>query len=74
MVGSYAMSLYGWKQLIKWSIEFSCVTDKEKDQLTIIFERQWQEFCIWVDREFGALADPRLAAGKDMPSQFRLET
>ena len=57
MVGSPTMNIHGWRQLAEWSIEFSCLTDTEKTQAMSIFRREWEDFCVWIDREFGAHAN-----------------
>jgi adenosine deaminase CECR1 len=57
MVGSTAMTLHGWRQLAEWSIEFSCLSEKEKMQAMAIFRRDWEAFCGWTETEYGRHAD-----------------
>jgi adenosine deaminase CECR1 len=45
MVGAPTMSLYSWKQLALWSIEYSCLTKQEKIEGYAIFDRSWKAFC-----------------------------
>lgn len=51
------MNLHGWKQLALWSIEYSCLTDAEKETAFQIFRTDWEKFCKWIIDEFGAFAD-----------------
>jgi adenosine deaminase CECR1 len=62
MVGSPMMNIHGWRQLAEWSIEFSCLKDSEKDRAMSIFHKEWEDFCIWIDREFGQHADKLMNA------------
>jgi len=57
MVGSTSMNLHGWKQLALWSIEYSCLTNPEKQEALQIFRTEWEEFCKWIIDEYGAYAD-----------------
>lgn len=45
MVGAPTMSLYSWKQLAHWSIEYSCLSPKEKTKGYKILAETWQDFC-----------------------------
>jgi hypothetical protein len=38
MVGKADMTVHGWRQLIKWSIEHACVDEKERLSLSLIME------------------------------------
>ncbi|KAH8811980.1 adenosine deaminase family protein-like protein [Xylogone sp. PMI_703] len=53
MIGSNAMDLYGWKQLIIWSLEKSCMSDAERESVTREWEVRWDEFCQWIVKEYG---------------------
>ncbi|KAH8809299.1 hypothetical protein F5884DRAFT_822343 [Xylogone sp. PMI_703] len=53
MIGSAAMDLYGWKQLIVWSLEKSCMTSDELVAVMTRWEKKWEEFCRWVVDEYG---------------------
>jgi adenosine deaminase CECR1 len=48
MIGSESMSLYGWKQLAKWSLEHSCMNEVEMREVTLVWEAKWVEFCKWI--------------------------
>jgi adenosine deaminase CECR1 len=51
------MTIHGWKQLAWWSIEYSCLSDGDKVKAREIFDREWEEFCVWVIKEFSAEAE-----------------
>jgi adenosine deaminase CECR1 len=53
MIGSEAMSLQGWKQLAKWSLEHSCMNPEELEAVTAEWTRKWNEFCQWIVDEYG---------------------
>jgi adenosine deaminase CECR1 len=44
MVGAPSMSLYSWKQLARWSIEYSCLSTAEQQQGYVILEKAWKDF------------------------------
>lgn len=44
MVGAPSMSLYSWKQLARWSIEYSCLSSPEQQQGYAILEKAWKDF------------------------------
>jgi adenosine deaminase CECR1 len=44
MVGAPTMSLYSWKQLARWSIDYSCLFDAEQKDGHVILEQGWKEF------------------------------
>jgi len=52
MVGSYSMNIHGWRQLVLWSIEHSCLDNEEKVRANAILAREWEEFCHWVIENF----------------------
>lgn len=57
MIGSEAMTLQGWKQLAKWSLDHSCMG---ADQLKIVkteWSKKWNEFCHWIVQEYGPQLD-----------------
>ncbi|PNY27610.1 Adenosine deaminase-like protein [Tolypocladium capitatum] len=56
MVGKADMDLYGWKQLVLWSIEHACLTDGEKDKILRQWEAEWEVFLAWVVERYGAAA------------------
>lgn len=54
-VGKADMTLHGWRQLIEWSIEHSCMEDQLRKDIYADWERRWNEFCRWVVNEYGHL-------------------
>ncbi|KAK6451405.1 adenosine deaminase CECR1 [Trichoderma asperellum] len=46
MVGKKSMGLYGWKQLVMWSLEHACLEDEERKDITRHWEMLWREFLI----------------------------
>lgn len=40
------MGLYGWKQLVMWSLEHACLEDEERKDITRHWEMLWREFLI----------------------------
>lgn len=57
MVGDTRMTLHGWRQLVEWSIEHSCLSEEEQMKASGILARAWEEFCEWVVKEYGSYAD-----------------
>ncbi|KAI0571009.1 Cat eye syndrome critical region protein 1 [Pyrenophora tritici-repentis] len=55
MVGAPTMSLYSWKQLALWSIEYSCLTEQDKTEGKDIFEENWKAFCKNVVKQYESL-------------------
>jgi adenosine deaminase CECR1 len=55
MIGSESMSLYGWKQLAKWSLEHSCMNPREMAEVTQVWEAKWAEFCRWIFEVYGPM-------------------
>lgn len=55
MVGAPSMSLYSWKQLAIWSLEYSCLSAPEIDRGKEILNKSWKEFCQAVVRDYGPL-------------------
>lgn len=53
MIGSESMSLLGWKQLVKWSLEHSCMSSAELRSVTEVWTTRWNEFCQWIVDEYG---------------------
>ena len=56
MVGWSSMSLFGWRQLAEWSIEFSCLDGEQRAELAEFHRQQWEEFCRWIVESYGAYA------------------
>lgn len=57
MVGSPAMNIHGWRQLVEWSVDHSMLNAAEKLRAHEILEREWEIFCKWIIKEYGAFAD-----------------
>lgn len=55
MVGAPTMSLYSWKQLARWSIEYSCLSADEKEDGQKILDDSWKVFCQTVVDKYGHL-------------------
>lgn len=53
MVGKADMTIWGWKQLILWSIEHSCMDDQEREDVLQKWESMWDQFLGWVVEEYG---------------------
>ncbi|KAF2126345.1 Metallo-dependent hydrolase [Dothidotthia symphoricarpi CBS 119687] len=64
MVGAPTMSLYSWKQLARWSIEYSCLSASEKIEGRKIHDKTWKQFCSDVVEQYGDLML------KDQPDQI----
>jgi adenosine deaminase CECR1 len=45
MVGAPTMSLYSWKQLARWSIDYSCLLKEDQAKGHNYFDQSWEEFC-----------------------------
>ncbi|KAL2755570.1 hypothetical protein ACRALDRAFT_2041905 [Sodiomyces alcalophilus JCM 7366] len=43
-VGKSDMSLHGWRQLIEWSLEHSCMDDREREMVYEMWKRRWDRF------------------------------
>ncbi|KAH7038925.1 cat eye syndrome critical region protein 1 [Macrophomina phaseolina] len=56
MVGTPTMSIHGWRQLAKWSIEHSCLKHEEIEDGLRFFGERWESFCEWVVTEYGDYA------------------
>jgi len=57
MVGKADMGLAGWKQLILWSIEHSCMEDGERLQALEAWQRQWEDFLVWILEVYGPMVE-----------------
>ncbi len=54
LIGKADMGLYGWKQLVLWSIQHSCLGDDERDHLQREWEGLWAAFLEWLIETYGA--------------------
>lgn len=52
MVGKTDMTLHGWRQLIEWSLEHSCMSKDELASVRTEWEKRWQLFLDWILKEF----------------------
>jgi adenosine deaminase CECR1 len=57
MVGAPTMSLYSWKQLARWSIEYSCLSKEEQVKGQRYLNKSWKEFCEEVVNQYGDLME-----------------
>lgn len=53
MVGSKAMNLHGWRQLIEWSIQHASMDSEERSELKEVWKKLWTEFVDWIVTNFG---------------------
>ncbi|KAK0708298.1 adenosine/AMP deaminase [Lasiosphaeris hirsuta] len=53
MAGKSDMTLHGWRQLIEWSLEHSCLEDDRRAKIRQEWETMWQNFCKWIVEEYG---------------------
>lgn len=53
MVGAPTMTLYSWKQLTRWSLEYSCLPPKQQAEGRKYLDASWKEFCQKVVDEYG---------------------
>jgi len=49
------MSLYSWKQLARWSIDYSCLSPNEQTQAHEILARDWTQFCEFVVERYSPI-------------------
>jgi adenosine deaminase CECR1 len=49
------MSIYSWKQLALWSLEYSCLSEPEKTQGKAILLDRWEKFCKQVVKEYDSI-------------------
>lgn len=57
MVGAPSMSLYSWKQLARWSIDYSCLSPNEQAKAHRYLDKAWAEFCGTVVDNYEYLMD-----------------
>lgn len=53
MIGKPDMTLFGWKQLIKWSLDHSCLSPAEHRDVQRAWETRWERFLDEAIEEFG---------------------
>ncbi|KAK3333728.1 hypothetical protein B0T19DRAFT_440462 [Cercophora scortea] len=57
MAGKADMTLHGWRQLIEWSIEHSCMEPEQRAEVYRDWVLMWDKFCKWINQEYGHLLD-----------------
>ncbi|KAF2826028.1 Metallo-dependent hydrolase [Ophiobolus disseminans] len=57
MVGAPSMSLYSWKQLARWSIDYSCLSKEQKAEGHEHLNQAWKKFCSEVISTYGSIMD-----------------
>jgi adenosine deaminase CECR1 len=57
MVGAPTMSLYSWKQLARWSIDYSCLNKDEQRRGHAILEKDWKKFCALIVEKYGDILE-----------------
>ena len=57
MVGSPSMNIHGWRQLAEWSIQYSCLDEKDQIEARRIFKKEWEDFCGWIIDNYGEYAE-----------------
>ncbi|KAI1141483.1 Metallo-dependent hydrolase [Hypoxylon sp. FL0543] len=49
LVGNRNINLFGWRQLARWSIDHSCLSQVERERILVEWERRWtEEFIPWL--------------------------
>lgn len=64
MIGKSDMTLYGWKQLIEWSLQHSCLSKEEFNVIHGEWLRRWDRFLDEVIVEFGSPMTTTVSTGK----------
>jgi len=57
MVGAPSITIHSWKQLALWSIEYSCLSEPQKEKGEKIFLKSWKEFCELIVTLYGKLGN-----------------
>lgn len=63
MVGKKSMGLYGWKQLVMWSLEHACLDDDERKEIMDHWKVLWSDFLMNViawDRKRGGAFEAKI--------------
>ncbi|KAF4976909.1 hypothetical protein FZEAL_6485 [Fusarium zealandicum] len=58
MAGKADMGLFGWKQLVLWSLEHACLDDSEYANMYAHWEQDWNRFVKWILETYD---DPKAA-------------
>ncbi|KZL86414.1 adenosine amp deaminase, partial [Colletotrichum incanum] len=56
MVGKTDMTLHGWRQLIEWSLDHSCMTKEELSVVRADWEKRWEGFLDWIIAKYSTAA------------------
>ncbi|CAI4219986.1 unnamed protein product [Parascedosporium putredinis] len=54
MIGRADMTLHGWRQLVEWSLQHSCMSTEERQGVWRKWEVMWDEFLGWIIAEYGS--------------------
>lgn len=57
MVGAATMTLYSWKQLARWSIDYSCLSEEQQEKAHSYLDEAWREFCKDVVSKYECIMD-----------------
>jgi adenosine deaminase CECR1 len=57
MIGKSDMTLHGWRQLIEWSLQHSCMSEEELRGVWAKWTELWEKFLDWVIATHGAVED-----------------
>ncbi|ROW08424.1 hypothetical protein VMCG_03294 [Cytospora schulzeri] len=68
MIGKKNMTLFGWKQLIEWSLEHSCMSKDEYGAVHREWAKRWDEFVGEIIKEFGDF-DPTPEIDQQVPTE-----
>lgn len=64
MIGKPDMTLYGWKQLIEWSLQHACLSPGEYETIRGEWAKRWDKFLDEVIEEFGSPTSTEITATK----------
>ena len=57
MVGKADMTLFGWRQLAEWSLDHSCMDEKQLEMARSRWEEMWRSFVTWIIDEYGYIIE-----------------
>lgn len=64
MIGKSDMTIYGWKQLIEWSLQHACLSTGEYEAIHGVWAKRWDSFLDEVIEEFGQPTKVEVGATK----------
>lgn len=73
MVGAPTMSVYSWKQLALWSIDYSCLSDAQKVEAKTTYNNTWDKFCHDVVAKYGGLMDGDVINQKEARKAYKID-